>query len=113
MVVWRGERSCRKSKMAGCVSRALGGLSLSRYTVLRDVKEIFQMSQIKVANILKVRIVPSQLLFLHLTRPQAYPGKLHLCADGWTSPNVISFIGITVHWASEGQIVSLILDFVK
>jgi hypothetical protein len=85
----------------------------SRYTVSRDVKEIFQMSRIKVANILKVWIVPSRLLLLRLTRPQAYPGKLHLCADGWTSPNVISFIGITVHWASEGQIVSLILDFVK
>ena len=85
----------------------------SYYTVSHDVKEIFQMSRIQVANILKVWIVPSRLLFLHLTRPQAYPGKLHLCADRWTLPNVISFIGIIVHWVSEGQIVSLILDFVK
>ena len=38
---------------------------------------------------------------------------LHLCADGWTAPNVVSFIGLTVHWASEGRIKSLILDFVK
>jgi hypothetical protein len=85
----------------------------SRYTVSRDVTEIFQMSRIKVAEILKVWIIRALLLHLRLTRPQAYPGKLHLCADGWTSPNVISFIGITVHWASEGQIMSLILDFVK
>ncbi|KIM75183.1 hypothetical protein PILCRDRAFT_47678, partial [Piloderma croceum F 1598] len=42
-----------------------------------------------------------------------YPGKLHLCADGWTSPNVISFIGLTVHWAEDGHIQSTILDFVK
>ena len=30
VVAWRGERSCGKSKMAGCVSRALGGLSARR-----------------------------------------------------------------------------------
>jgi hypothetical protein len=41
-------------------------------------------------------------------------GKLHLCADGWTFPNVISFVGLTVHWAAaNGHIKSTILDFVK
>ncbi|KAF4617981.1 hypothetical protein D9613_012955 [Agrocybe pediades] len=44
---------------------------------------------------------------------QAYPGKLHLCADGWTSPNVIAFIGTTIHWVVDGKIVSAILDFIK
>ena len=37
----------------------------------------------------------------------------HLCADGWMSPNVILFIGLTVHWAENGHIKSTILDFVK
>lgn len=85
----------------------------SRFTVSRDVKEIFDMSRVKVAAILKVRA----LIFcfdLTLISPQAHPGKLHLCADGWTSPNVISFIGLTVHWAgTDGNIGSTILDFVK
>jgi hypothetical protein len=71
------------------------------------------MCRVKVAAILKVRA----LIFhfdLALISPQAYPGKLHLCADGWTSPNVISFIGLTVHWAgADGNIGSTILDFVK
>jgi hypothetical protein len=28
---------------------------------------------------------------------EAYPGKLHLCVDDWTSPQVITFLGATVH----------------
>ncbi|KAF4610855.1 hypothetical protein D9613_006637 [Agrocybe pediades] len=44
---------------------------------------------------------------------QAYPGKLHICADGWTSPNVVAFIGTTVHCILDGKIVSAILDFIK
>jgi len=39
-------------------------------------------------------------------------GKV-LCIDGWTSPNVILFISLTVHWIVEGHVQSLILDFVK
>jgi len=38
---------------------------------------------------------------------------LHIAADGWTSPNVIAFIGTTVHWIVDGKIVSIILDFIK
>jgi hypothetical protein len=44
---------------------------------------------------------------------KGYNGKLHLCADGWTSPNVISFVGLTVHWAGSDGIRSTTLDFVK
>ena len=32
--------------------------------------------------------------------------------DGWTSPNVISFLGVVVHTAEEGQLQSFILVFV-
>jgi hypothetical protein len=86
----------------------------SLYTVSRDVKEIFQMSRVKVVEILKVcTCLCVAIMIMCLIMVKAYPGKLHLCADGWTSPNVIAFIGITVHWVSEGQIMSLILDFVK
>ena len=44
---------------------------------------------------------------------QKYPGKLHVAADGWTSPNVIAFIGATVHWIVDGKVASIILDFIK
>jgi hypothetical protein len=85
----------------------------SRFTVSRDVKEIFTMSRVKVSEMLKVNTCYFNLLNIEPKVRQAYPGKLHLCADGWTSPNVISFIGLTVHWANDGQIQSTILDFVK
>jgi hypothetical protein len=39
--------------------------------------------------------------------------KITPCTDGWTSPNVISFISLMVHWAGDGHIQSTILDFVK
>lgn len=45
--------------------------------------------------------------------PKKYPGKLHLAVDGWTAPNVFSFLGITVHRAVAGEISSFILDFVR
>jgi hypothetical protein len=44
---------------------------------------------------------------------QAYPGKIHICADGWTSPNVIAFIGATAHWVIDGKMASITLDFIK
>jgi len=87
----------------------------SRVTVSRDVMEIFKMTRVKVAKILQVcshatyyREKCADLLVC-----EAYPGKLHLCIDGWTAPQVISFLGVTVHWIYVGQIKSLILDFLR
>jgi hypothetical protein len=50
---------------------------------------------------------------MSLTFTQSYPGRLHLCIDGWTSPNVIAFLGAMVHWVIDGHMQSLILDFIK
>lgn len=44
---------------------------------------------------------------------QAYRGKVHICLDGWTSPNVISFLGVTLHRVVKARIQTLILDFIK
>ncbi|EAU88633.2 hypothetical protein CC1G_01006 [Coprinopsis cinerea okayama7 len=44
---------------------------------------------------------------------QKFKGRLHVGADGWTSPNVISFIGATVHFAVKGKMESFVLDFIK
>ncbi|EKM53159.1 uncharacterized protein PHACADRAFT_56859, partial [Phanerochaete carnosa HHB-10118-sp] len=49
-------------------------------TVSRNVHEIFTISRESVGKIL-----------------QAHSDHLHLCIDGWTSPNVIPFLGVTVH----------------
>jgi hypothetical protein len=84
----------------------------SRSTVSRDVKEIFHISRARVASMLQVCHVHHYHHFL-TKRPQAYPGKVHICLDGWTSPQVIAFIGATVHWVVNGRMQSLILDFIK
>jgi len=54
-----------------------------------------------------------QFMVLMLTFAQSHLGRLHLCVDGWTSPNVIAFLGATVHWVINGRMQSLILDFIK
>lgn len=68
----------------------------SASTVSRDVKEIFLISRHTVRQVL-----------------QAYPGKLHLIVDGWTSPQVISFLGTCIAMISAGKLVVIILDFIK
>jgi hypothetical protein len=89
----------------------------SHYTVSRDIREILALSHTKVGEILKVSShsrSPVLLLSLMVCRTlQAYPGKIHICADGWTSPNVIAFIRVTVHWIVDGRMTSVILDFIK
>lgn len=68
----------------------------SASTVSRDVKELFLLSRNTVAQ-----------------RLQAYPGKLQLIVDGWTSPQVISFLGACIGMISDGELVVIILDFIK
>ena len=84
-------------------------------TVSRDIKEIFKLSCAKVAAILQVHIAsmlffPSDAIFFQW---QAYHGKLHLCIDSWTAPQVITYLGATVHWIQNGCIQSVILDFIQ
>ncbi|TDL14852.1 hypothetical protein BD410DRAFT_699758, partial [Rickenella mellea] len=62
----------------------------SRMTVSRDVREVYEITKQSIVQMLAVRSC-------------AYCGFLHLCIDGWTSPNVISFLGITVHRVTEGK----------
>ncbi|KAF6747489.1 hypothetical protein DFP72DRAFT_784107, partial [Ephemerocybe angulata] len=53
----------------------------SRMTIARDTKEIHQLTKEHIVEML-----------------QEHPGKIHVGADGWTSPNVYSFLGVTIHW---------------
>ncbi|OJT06793.1 hypothetical protein TRAPUB_2358 [Trametes pubescens] len=69
----------------------------SRFTVSRDIQMIVEDSRDRVKELLTNDI----------------KNKVHLCVDGWTSPNVISFLGITAHWYQDGEIQHIILDFIK
>lgn len=48
-----------------------------------------------------------------LTLTQDVTGKIHISVDGWSTPNVIAFIGIVVHYILNGKLESLLLDFVQ
>ena len=43
----------------------------------------------------------------------AAEGKVHILADGWTSPNTIAFIGIVVQFVEGLSITSFMLDYVR
>jgi hypothetical protein len=81
-------------------------------TVSRDVREIHRLCKDRVANLLEV-ILTVISLFGSLICHQDYPGRIHIGVDGWTSPNVFSFLGITVHRAVDNQIQAFTLDFIK
>ncbi|KAL1947002.1 hypothetical protein VTO73DRAFT_13963 [Trametes versicolor] len=68
----------------------------SRVTVSRNVQLIMHHCKLIVIALFK-----------------AYPGRIHICVDGWTSPNILAFLGITAHWHHEGKIAHIILDFVR
>ncbi|KAJ3549237.1 hypothetical protein NM688_g5201 [Phlebia brevispora] len=68
----------------------------SAITLSRDICEIFNIACSHLATKLK-----------------AYEGHVHVCLDGWTAPNVISFLGVTFHQVVDGKIQSIILDFIK
>jgi hypothetical protein len=68
----------------------------SASTVSRDVKEIFGYTKDNVIKVLG-----------------AVEGKVHLTADGWTSPNTIAFLGVTVQFIRDGKIITFPLDFIK
>jgi hypothetical protein len=58
-------------------------------------------------------LLPLVCKWTYAQHSKAYLGKLHICLDGWMAPQVIAFIGVTMHWIVEGQMKSLILDFIK
>jgi hypothetical protein len=68
----------------------------SRQTVARDISDMYMRSR--------------NVIALHL---QSVKHRLHIGLDGWTSPNVISFLGVTVQYFDKGDICAFVLDFVK
>lgn len=68
----------------------------SHQMVSRDISDMYHHSRTAIA--------------LHL---QSIKQCLHLMLDGWTAPNVFSFLGVMVQYFEKGTICSLVLDFVK
>ena len=68
----------------------------SQSTISRDIKDAHALVR---ATVIK--------------KLAAVDGKIHVSADGWTSPNTISFIGIVVQFVVDGAINVLTLDYVK
>jgi len=68
----------------------------SRQTVVRDISDMYQRSRTAIAT--------------HL---QSVKQRLHIALDGWTSPNVFSFLGVTVRYCENGKLHGFVLDFVK
>ncbi|KAF8868924.1 hypothetical protein BD779DRAFT_1458867, partial [Infundibulicybe gibba] len=65
-------------------------------TISRDVHDMFLLCQKNVISILKG---------LALSR------ALHITS--WSSPNIYSFLGITIHQFCDGRMLTYILDFIK
>ncbi len=68
----------------------------SAVTASRDVKEVFYFAKDVVARYL-----------------QGQRSAIHVMFDGWTSPNVISFLGVVVCFEEKGELQSLLLDYVR
>lgn len=48
-----------------------------------------------------------------LTQPsQATPGRKHIAFDGWTSANALTFIGLNLYMIYNGELCSILLDYV-
>ena len=68
----------------------------SHQTVSHDISDVYKQLRTVIAH--------------HL---QSVKHRLHLTLDGWTSPNVFSFLGITVRYLENGSLCGFVLDFVK
>lgn len=85
----------------------------SPVTVGRDVRKVFVGTRQRVAKMLQVSRHHVYFADNHSLRSKEYPGGLSFALDGWTSPNHIPFVAITVHLEQKGVPTSMILDIVK
>ncbi|THU94624.1 hypothetical protein K435DRAFT_668101 [Dendrothele bispora CBS 962.96] len=69
---------------------------MSNQTATRDILDVFKITQ---------AIVKKKL--------QNIPTRKHLALDGWSSPNVMSILGIILTYVEDGQVKTLTLDAVR
>lgn len=68
----------------------------SHQTIARDIQDMYYQSQ--------------RVIALHL---QSLKCQIHIGLDGWASPNVFSYLGVTVKYVEKGVLRGHILDFVR
>ena len=85
----------------------------SRFTVSRDVKDVFVKVRKRIGEMLQVNI--NRLMFRNsmLIYYQEYDGLLSFATDAWTSPNSKAYIAITVHLEQNGVPLCTLLDLVE
>jgi hypothetical protein len=44
---------------------------------------------------------------------QDHDGALNFATDAWTSPNHKAYVAVTVHFAKDGELVSMLLDLIE
>lgn len=52
-------------------------------------------------------VIPSLLLLQNL------PGRIHIVFDGWSTPNILSTLGIVAIFEKDGKIYTMTLDVLQ
>ena len=87
-------------------------------TIRSYIMDAFVLEHTKVHDILQVYInfVLYHYMYLKSTNTfnQNAPGLISFTLDTWTSPNAISFLGITAHWIDDNwKLMETLADFHK
>lgn len=83
-------------------------------SVSRDVQRVYQWARPRIKELIKVLSTLYFLLMPLLKLPcQAIPNRIHLVWDGWTSPNVISVLGLNIVFWDKDQLKVIALDVIK
>ncbi|KAJ3965670.1 hypothetical protein EV361DRAFT_810312, partial [Lentinula raphanica] len=68
----------------------------SAVTLARDIQRVYDISKKQVQKVLAMT-----------------PGRKHIILDGWSSPNVMSILGVDTTFVKDGKIVNITLDCVR
>ena len=81
-------------------------------TVSRDIAAMYENGSEIVKWYFSVSL---DILYNTIADPlnQEFTGAVHLVIDGWTSPLMVSYLGIVVMWFSGGMLHRRILEFVR
>jgi hypothetical protein len=86
----------------------------SRSTLLQDVCSVFENARKQIGNMLKVAVsVCVDRARALLMYAQEHDSTLSFTMDAWSSPNHKSVIAVTVHFETNGMLVSFLLDIVE
>ena len=85
----------------------------SRVTVARDVHLILRDAKERLIDHLKVRSKMAPLRAILTPTNVQRTSKIHICVDGWTTPNMYAVLGVTAHWVLSNVHQHVVLDFIR